>query len=245
MRTLLFLLSLLSFSAAAEDLRVVASNGVRASLEELAQAFIRETGHNVHIVFGLAATIKRNLEAGEDFDLAILTEAGIADLAKQGKVDAASITPIARSGVGIAIRAGSVKYKINTADDLKRTLRLAKSVTWAKEGASGVYFASVVEKLGLTEELKPKLNLAASGVEVGQKIVAGDAEIGALLINEIMALPGVEVLGPLPPELQSWTVFHAGVSAGSKNAAAAKTLAGYLTRPASKAVFKAKGQDPE
>jgi molybdate transport system substrate-binding protein len=245
MKFLIPLLALVALPAHPADLRVIASNGVRAGLEELAQKFIAETKHNVHIVFGLAATMKRNIEAGDEFDLAILTSAGIDDLAKQGKVDAASITPIARSGVGIAAKAGTLKYELKTADDLKRTLRLAKSVTWAKEGASGVYFASVVDKLGLAEELKPKLNLAKDGAEVCRKIAAGEAEIGALLINEIIAQPGVEVLSPLPPELQNWTVFHAGVSAGSKNAAAAKALAQYLTRPPSKAVFKAKGQEAD
>ncbi len=241
----LALAALVSLPVHAADIKVIASNGVRAGLEELAQKFIAETGNNVHIVFGLAASMKRKIEAGDEFDLAILTSAGIDDLAKQGKIDPASITPIARSGVGIAVKAGTHKYELKTADDLKRALRLATSVTWAKEGASGVYFAGVVDKLGLAEELKPKLNLAENGAEVGRKIAGGEAELGALLINEIMALPGVEVLSPLPPELQNWTVFHAGVGSGSKNAAAAKALAQFLTRPASKAVFKAKGQEPE
>ena len=114
----------------------------------------------------------------------------------------------------------------------------------AKEGASGVYFASVVEKMGIAGELKPRLNLAASGAQVGEKIAAGEAELGALLINEIMALKGVEVAGPLPAALQSYTVFHAGVAAGSKNAAAARALIQHLTTPAAAKVFKAKGQEP-
>ncbi len=231
-------------AAGAADIKVIASNGVRATLEELAPAFERETGHKLAITYGLAAVLKRQIEAGEAFDLAILTSAGIEDLATQGKVDRASRTPIARSGVGIAVRAGAPKPDIGSAEALKRALLSAKSITWAKEGASGTYFASVVQKLGISEQLAPKLNLAASGAQVGEKIVAGEAELGALLVNEIMALKGVDVVGPLPPELQSYTVFHGGVSAASKNAAAAKALVQFLTTPAAAALFKSKGQEP-
>jgi molybdate transport system substrate-binding protein len=228
----------------AADIKVLASNGVRGTLEELAPAFERATGNKLAISFGLAAVLKRQIEAGEAFDLAILTSAGIEDLARQGKIDAASRTSIARSGVGIAVRAGAPRPDISTAEALKRALLAAKSITWAKEGASGVYFASVVEKMGIAEQVKPKLNLAASGAQVGEKIAAGEAELGALLVNEILALKGVEVAGPLPPELQSYTVFHGGVSAASKNAAAAKALIQFLTTPAAGAVFKSKGQEP-
>jgi molybdate transport system substrate-binding protein len=228
----------------AADIKVLASNGVRGTLEELVPAFERATGNKLAISFGLAAVLKRQIEAGEAFDLAILTSAGIEDLARQGKIDAASRTSIARSGVGIAVRAGVPKPDISTAEALKRALLAAKSITWAKEGASGIYFASVVEKMGIAEQVKPKLNLAASGAQVGEKIAAGEAELGALLVNEIMALKGVEVAGPLPPELQSYTVFHGGVSAASKNAAAAKALIQFLTTPSAGAVFKSKGQEP-
>jgi molybdate transport system substrate-binding protein len=228
----------------AADIKVLASNGVRGTLEELAPAFERATGNKLAITFGLAAVLKRQIEAGEAFDLAILTSAGIDDLARQGKIDGASRASIARSGGGIAVRAGAPTPDISTPEALKRALLAAKSITWAKEGASGVYFASVVEKMGIAEQLKPKLNLAASGTQVGEKIAAGEAELGALLVNEIMALKGVEVAGPLPPELQSYTVFHSGVSAASKNAAAAKALIQFLTTPAAGAVFKSKGQEP-
>jgi molybdate transport system substrate-binding protein len=228
----------------AADIKVLASNGVRGTLEELAPAFERATGNRLAITFGVAAVLKRQIEAGEAFDLAILTSAGIEDLARQGKIDAASRTSVARSGVGIAVRAGTPKPDISTAEALKRALLAAKSITWAKEGASGVYFASVVEKMGIAEQVKPRLNLAASGAQVGEKIAAGEAELGALLVNEILALKGVEVAGPLPPELQSYTVFHGGVSAASKNAAAAKALIQFLTTPAAGAVFKSKGQEP-
>lgn len=230
-------------SIRAAEIKVLASNGVKAALEELAPAFERATGHKVVITFGLANVLKRQIEAGEAFDLAILTSAGIDDLAKQGKVDAGSRAPIARSGVGIGIRKGAPRPDIATADALKRTMLAASSVSWAKEGQSGIYFATVLERLGIAEQMKPKLVLAASGSEVGKLLAEGKAQYAALLVNELMTVPGVEVLGPLPGDLQNYTVFHAGVGVGSKDSSAAKALIQFLTTPSAGAVFRAKGQE--
>jgi molybdate transport system substrate-binding protein len=230
--------------ANADELKVIASNGVKASLEELAPHFEHMTNNKLHIHFGVAAPLKRQIEGGEAFDLAILTSAGIADLAKQGKIDSGSITPIARSGIGLGVRAGARKPDISTPDALKRTLLEAKSISWAREGASGVAFASVVDKMGIGEQVKAKAKLASNGAGVGELLVNGDAELGAILVNEIMAIKGVEVVGPLPGELQSYTAFHSGVSSASRSSAAAKALARFLTSPDSARVFKTKGQEP-
>jgi molybdate transport system substrate-binding protein len=228
----------------AAEIKVLASNGVKAALQDLAPAFERDAGHKLNIEFGVAAPLKRQIEGGAPFDLAILTEAGIADLAKQGKVDPATRTNIARSGVGIGIRAGAPRPDISSTDALKRTLLAAKSVSWAKEGASGVYFASVLKRIGIADQVMPKAILAPSGADVGALLVSGKAELGALLVNELMAVRGVEVVGPLPPELQSYTTFTTGVSSGSKDAATAKALIKFLSSPAAGAVFKSKGQEP-
>jgi len=230
--------------AQADELKVIASNGVKAALEELAPHYDAGTGNRLHIVFGVAAPLKRQIEGGEAFDLAILTSAGIADLAKEGKIDGASITPVARSGIGLGIRAGARKPDISTAEALKRTLLEAKSISWAKEGASGVAFANITDKMGIGPQVRAKAKLASNGAGVGELLVNGDAELGAILVNEIMALKGVEFVGPLPAEVQSYAAFHAGVGTASKNAAAAKSLARFLTSPDSAKVFKAKGQEP-
>ena len=245
-RTIIGLAVMLPLSATidAAEIKVLASNGVKAALEELAPAFERESGHKLNIQFGVAVPLKRQIEGGAAFDLAILTTAGIDDLAKQGKVDAATRTNIARSGVGIGIRAGASRPDISTTEALKRTLLAAKSVSWAKEGASGVYFASVLQRIGIADQIMPKAILAPSGADVGALLVTGKAELGALLVNELMAVRGVEVVGPLPPELQNYTVFITGVSSGSKDAAAAKALIKFLSSPATGAVFKSQGQEP-
>ena len=230
-------------SISAAEIKVLASNGVKEALNELAPAFERATGHKLAISFGLAAALKRQIEAGEAFDLAILPAAVLNDLAKQGKVDARARTSIARSGVGIGIRKGARRPDIRTAQALKRTLLAADSITWAKEGQSGIYFADLLKRIGIAERMRPKIVLAASGVEVGKLVASGKVQLGVILVNELMAAPGVEVLGPLPPELQNYTVFHAGVGVGSKDSSAAKALIKFLTTPSAGAVFKAKGQE--
>src|SRR6266516_2250644 len=123
------------------------------------------------------------------------------------------------------------------------TLLAADSITWAKEGQSGIYFAELLERIGIAEQMKPKIVPAASGAEVGNLVASGNVQLGVLLVNELMAAPGVEVLGPLPPKLQNYTGFHAGVGVGSKDSSAAKALIKFLTTPSAGAVFKAKGQE--
>jgi molybdate transport system substrate-binding protein len=231
-------------SVQAAEIKVLASNGVKAALEELAPVYERQTGNKLSITFGLAAVLKRQIESGEPFDFAILTDAGIADLAKQGKVDVASRVSIARSGVGIGIKKKAPRADIGTPDALKRALLDARSISWAKEGASGVYFAKLLERMGIAEQMKPKVHLAASGAEVGKLVADGEVQYGVILVNELMAAPGVEVLGPLPAELQSYTAFHGAASTSSKNAAAAWALGKFLTVRAARDVFKAKGQEP-
>ena len=234
---------LASAHISAAEIKVLASNGVKEALNELAPAFERATGHKLAISFGLAAALKRQIEGGEAFDLAILPAAGLNDLAKQGKIDARARAAIARSGVGIGIKKGARRPDIRTPGALKRTLLAADSITWAKEGQSGIYFADLLKRIGIAERMRPKIVLAASGVEVGKLVASGKVQLGVILVNELMAAPGVEVLGPLPPELQNYTVFHAGVGVGSKDSSAAKALIKFLTTPAAGAVFRAKGQE--
>lgn len=195
-------------TAQAAELRVLASNGVKAALEELAPAFERETGHRLAFEFGVANVLKRRIDEGGAFDLAILTHANIDELSRSGKVDGASRSGIARSGVGIGVRKGAKHPDISSPEALKRTV------------------------------------LAANGVEVGKLVGEGKAELAALLVNEIIAAPGMDLVGPLPAALQTYLVFDGGVASASRSAQAAKALIAFLKRPAAKAVFTAKGQEP-
>ncbi|HZR68635.1 MAG TPA: substrate-binding domain-containing protein [Burkholderiales bacterium] len=231
-------------NAQAAELRVLASNGVKAALEELAPAFERETGHRLAFEFGVANVLKRRIDEGGAFDLAILTHANIDELSRSGKVDGASRAGIARSGVGIGVRKGAKHPDISSPEALKRTVLAAKSISWAKEGASGQYFAGLVDRMGIGEETRKKAVLAANGVEVGKLVGEGKAELAALLVNEIIAAPGMDLVGPLPAALQTYLVFDGGVASASRSAQAAKALIAFLKRPAAKAVFTAKGQEP-
>jgi molybdate transport system substrate-binding protein len=230
--------------ARAADIKVFASNGVRAALEELVPGFETEVGSKVELTFDAGEVLRRRIESGEAFDVAILTRVGIDDLVRAGKVGESSLTPIARSGVGIGIRKGAPRADIGTADALMRTMLAATSVSWAKEGASSVHFASVLERIGIADRMKSKEILADTGADVGKLLAQGQVQYGALLVNELMGTPGVEVLGPLPPDLQSWVEFTAGVASASASRDAAAALIRFLTAPPAGAVFKAKGQDP-
>src|SRR5215831_16835803 len=174
--------------ARAAEIRVLASSGVRAALVELAPGFENLTGNKVALEFGVAEELRRRIESGEAFDVAILTRVGIDDLVRVGKVAGNTRETIARSGVGIGIRKGAPRADIDTADALMRTMLSADSVSWAKQGAAGVHFASVLERIGIAARMKPKEMLVDSGAEVGALLAAGKVQYGALLVSELMLL---------------------------------------------------------
>ena len=212
-------------------------------MEELAPQFERATHHKVVVRYGLAAKLKQEIEAGEAFDLAVLTPAAIDDLIGQRKVVADSRAILARSGLGIAIRAGARKPDITTVEAFKRSLLAATAIAYAKEGASGVAFAALVQRLGIADELKAKSKLTATGEEVGDAVVRGEVEFGVLPVSEILPVRGAELLGTLPADAQSYIVMVAAVGPGSKESRAARDLIAFLTAPAALSVIKAKGME--
>jgi molybdate transport system substrate-binding protein len=229
--------------ASAATIKVLCSNGIRAAMEELTPQFERLTKHKVEITFGVSALLERQIEAGESFDLAVLTPPLIELLVKRGKIAPDSGTVLARTGEGIAVRAGAPRPEIGTTEALKRTLLNSKSITFAKEGASGLYFADLVQRLGLADALKSKFKITANGAEAGALVARGEAELGVLPVSEILAVPGVEVLGTFPAEIQDYVVMEAGVASGSAQNAAAKQFIQFLTAPAAAPVLKKKGME--
>ena len=163
-------------------------------------------------------------------------------LAGEGKIDAATRTTIAHAGIGIAIHKGVPKPDISTTEAFKRALLNAKSVGFTAAGASGVYLKTLFDKLGIADELKPKLKLLQGGA--GEAAANGEVEIGLTQISEILPYADAELVGPLPPDIQSYTYFSAGEAAASKEADAAKALIKFLTAPAAVSVIKAKGMEP-
>jgi molybdate transport system substrate-binding protein len=225
------------------EIKVLCSNGFKAVMEELTTEFEQATKHKVAVHYGLAAALERQVEAGESFDLAVLTSTATDDLIKEGKIAAASRTPLARTGLAIAIRAGAKKPDISTVEAFKRSLLGARSIAYAKEGASGVAFAALIGRLGIADELKAKSQLTATGEEVGQMVVRGEAEFGVLPVSEILPVRGAELLGTFPRGIESCVVMVAGVSSKATEGHAAADLIGFLKAPAALPVIKAKGME--
>jgi molybdate transport system substrate-binding protein len=229
--------------ADAAEIRVLCSNGLKAVFEELAPQFERSSGHKINVTFGLAAGFRQQIDSGAAFDVAILTPALIDDLITSGKLSADSRAVIARTGLGIMIRAGARKPDVRTTDSFKNALLGAQSIAFAKEGASGVAFAALIERLGLAETLKPKLKPTASGEEVNNLVVSGGAQYGILPLSEILAVKGAELGGLFPADVQSYITMATAVSSSSKQAAASRDLIKFLTAPAANSVIKAKGME--
>jgi molybdate transport system substrate-binding protein len=226
----------------AADLKVISTIGVKSFVEELAPQFERTTGHKLTIKFGTANVLKREIEAGEAFDVAIMTAMVADDLIRQGRLVASTRTDVARGGIGVAVRAGLTKPDISTVAALKRALLDAKSITYAKEGASGIYFAGVIEKWGLTDALKAKTVLGAGNV--GEIAARGEADMAVQLITELISVKGLELVGPLPAEVQNWVVLTAGVSSNLKEPGPAVDFIKFLTAPAAVPILKSKGLEP-
>jgi molybdate transport system substrate-binding protein len=224
----------------ADEIKVVSTIGVKPALPQVVAEFERATGHKVSIVWGNAATLKSRYLEGEQADVAVLTAAAIDDLLKAGKVT--ERVDLARSGMGFAVKAGAPKPDISSPEALKRTLLAAKSVGYSAKGASGIYFVTVLERLGIANEVKAKHKDTEGAV--GELIASGEAEIGIQQIPELAAVPGVEVIGPLPGELQVITVFSAALDTKANDNEAAKAFVKFISGPTAAAAYKAKGLDP-
>jgi molybdate transport system substrate-binding protein len=206
---------------------------------ELFAQFEAATGHRVAVTYGLAAVLKTKFLEGAPADVLILTAPLIEDLGKQGKVVPESKKDVARSGVGVAVKAGALKPDIGTPDALKAAVLAAKSVGYSREGASGVAFARAMERLGISDQVKAKYK--DTGTKAGEMVAAGEIDLAAAQIPELMAVPGVDVVGPLPQELQTVTIFSAGLAVSAQDSAAARALIEFLASPSAAPVYKAKG----
>jgi molybdate transport system substrate-binding protein len=168
----------------------------------------------------------------------------VEDLAKQGKVAAGTGTRVSKSGIGVAIRAGSAKPDIGTVDAFKQSVLNATSIAYSKEGQSGTAMARIMERLGIADQMKPKTVLETRSGLTAANVVEGKAQLAFTLISEILPIAGAELAGPLPADLQNYVVFAAGVSPAAKDGAAAKAFIDFLKGPAAAPVLKAKGMEP-
>jgi molybdate transport system substrate-binding protein len=227
----------------AAELKVVSGNGARAAVQELSAQFERASGHKVSLRFEVNAALKRKIEGGETFDVTILNPPVLDDLIRQGKVVAGTRADIGRAGLGVAVRAGAQKPDIGSVDAFRRALLAAKSVAYPGEGASGIYFVGLLDRLAIAAEMKPKLKPMAAEDTV-EVVARGEADMVVVVSSRIFDVNGVEPVGPLPAELQTMIGFAAGMGAAAREPDAAKVLIRFLTAPEAAPVLKAKGVQP-
>jgi molybdate transport system substrate-binding protein len=230
-------------TAQSTEVTVVSVLPLRPFLNELGPEFERASGHKLVIKYDVSAGLKRQIDAGEAFDLALILPGIIDDLVKQGKVAADTRTDLSRAAVAVAVKKGALKPDISSSEAFKRTLLNAKSIGYSGEGGSGAYFKSVLERLGIAIEMSSKLKPLASSAVV-PSVVNGEVELAVISPPAILAEPGADLVGILPKELQNYVVYTAGVSTSAKDPEAARSLLRYLMTPAAELVMKAKGLEP-
>ncbi|HUC50017.1 MAG TPA: substrate-binding domain-containing protein [Xanthobacteraceae bacterium] len=229
------------------DLKVYSTIGVRSAAEDLFAQFETASGHKLAVTWGTAPMLVKRIEGGEAADVLILSRAGLDALKEQGKVLPGSEVALASSGVGMAVKAGAPKPDISTPEALKAALLEAKSISYTEPsagGASGVYFAKLLERMGIADAMRPKTKYPPAGGFSATLLISGEAELAVQQKPELLHVAGVEVVGFLPGDLNLITPFVAGLMADCKNAADGKALIAFLRTPRATAAFRGKGLEP-
>jgi len=238
------ILSAQSLAAQSSEVHVLASNGIKAVVEDLLPQAEKTIGHTITVQFSPTANIKQNIEAGAAFDVVIVTPEAIADLTKEGKTVAGSESAISRAGVGIAIRKGAPRPDISTPEAIKTALLNVKAVAFAPQGASTTTILQMLDSLGITEAVKAKtVSLQGSDLTIAA-VLDGRADFVITLVSELLPVKGLEVLGPLPDKFQHYVSFSAAVGTGAQNPEASNALIKFLAGPSALPVIKARGMEP-
>ena len=233
--------------ASAAEIKVFSTVGIKNVLEELVPKFEQATGNKLAITWSTAALLAKRVQAGEQADALILIKSNIETLQKEGKIAPGTDTLFAKSIFAVGVKTGAPKPDISTTEAFKNSLLAAKGISYsnpASGGASGVYIAKQIDKMGITEQLKGKTKFPPSGGMSGTLLVSGEADLAIQSKPELLSVGGVEVVGPLPGDMAFTVVYAAGVQSGAAQAEAAKALVKFLMSPEAQAVFKAKGYDP-
>jgi molybdate transport system substrate-binding protein len=234
---------LLSSVASAAEIKVLSTQATEQAYRELVPQFERATGHKVTTIFTGTLDADKRLAAGEAYDLLIMSGPSIDEHLKDGKLVAASRVDLAKSGVGAGVKAGAPKPDIHTTQALRKTILNAKSIGYST-GPSGMYVLKLFERLGVADQVKPKLKQTPTSVFVGSIIASGEVEIGFQQVSELGQYPGVDFLGPLPADVQEMTVFSSGIMKNAKQADAARAWVRYLTGPEAAKAFTKRGMQP-
>ena len=228
--------------ANAAEIKVWTARAIATVLAEIGPQFERETGHKLLVSSDLPPAFVRRAREGEQFDVFISGSSPVDEWIKEGKIIAETRTDIARSAIGIEVRAGARKPDVSSVEAFKRTLLDAKSIAYLRVG-SGIYVAGLLERLGIAQAIESKVTRPESDI-VSELVAKGEVELGIVVITQILTTPGVDLVGPLPRELQSFIVFTGGISGNSKAPDAARQLMKFLTGPLARKVMKAQGMEP-
>lgn len=228
-------------AAQTSEVHVLASNGIKAVVEDLRGQGERSVGHPITVEYRPTAALKQDIDAGKTFDVVIVTVESIAQLSKEGKTVGGDGAPISRVGVGIGIRKGAPRPDISTPEALKRAMLGAKAIAYGPIGASFPYITHMLETLGIADTMKSKTLFFNTSDETNEAVAEGKADFGMTLVSEILPAKGVELLGPFPEEFQGYVRFSAAVGANAKNADAANALIKFLAGPDALSSIKARG----
>jgi molybdate transport system substrate-binding protein len=238
-------MSMMAQTASAAEIKVLTTGAFRSVVVALVPEFEKATGHKVVVDNGTVGQLQKRVDGGETFDVLVLSPKGIEDYIKGGKIAAGSNARLAKVGVGVMVKDGAPKPDVSTVDAFKKTLLAAKTVGYidpASGGSSGIYVSGLLDKLGIADQIKPKTKLKQGG-HVSDLVKSGEAEIGIHQISEIVGQAGVTLVGPLPAEIQNYTVYVVGLSTAAKGAEAAKAFIKVLTGPSAAGVLKSKGME--
>ncbi len=233
-----------STPAQSKDLHVLISDGMKTVVEEMTPQIEQAIGCKLVAKFNSSKNLRDEIQAGEPFDAAILTADVLDDLIRQGKIASAGRADLSRTGLGMGVRAGAAKPDIGTPEALKKTLLNAKSVSFNPTGASAAPTYDMFSRMGIADAMKPKLVLDKEAGRPQMNVAGGQVELVISLVPEIKFFPGVDLVGSIPAEYQSYVNFAAGIAANPHDPTAAKALIQFLSGPALKPVLRAKGMEP-
>jgi molybdate transport system substrate-binding protein len=222
-------------------IKILSGGAMKSLMVDVVPLFERANGTKAEIRFALTSVLKKEIEDGAAFDVALLPRPELDALVEAGRIAAGTQTDITRSAVGLAVRAGAPKLDISTVEALKRTLQEAKSIGYS-DGPSGAYIAELLVRLGIADEMKPKTRLTSR--PVAEIVAEGEAEVGMQQIVAILPVKGAELVGPLPGELQNIIVYAAGIAAGSERSGTARGLVAFMATPEVARMIRAKGMEP-
>lgn len=229
--------------SAGAELQVIAGGGIAGALNEIAARFERASGHRVVIRYGTAPELIKMATSGVPFDVGVVPQDVWKDAGARAQVAPGPTPAVARVGIGVAVRTGALKPDIGTAETLKQTLLAAQSIASIPASATGAQLAGIYERLGIGDEMKAKTKAQPAPKQIVEAVANGEAELAVFTVN-VLIDPRVELVGPLPADVQREVVYAAGIAADSKEAEAAKAFLAYLMSPPAIAVIKAKGMNP-